>query len=300
MKVLVYGVEGIGKSTFGAAAPDCLILSPEDGTNKIPAFGRLSPSTWGEMIGLLEDLARDQHHYKSVAIDTLDWLEPLCWRHVADAAGKESIEAFGFGKGYTAALDAWRIFLARLQALQAKRMNVILVAHSIVKSFKNPDADVGDYDRYQLKLHDKASGLIKEWADFVLFANHELASVAVDPKKPEGPKKGVTSKKHVLYCRRTAAFDAKSRLWIDSGIQFSWSDFYAATQAAEDLQARFETAVAGLDAETREGIRRDMAKHSYEPKFVESIIAWAASAAPAPAVKAPAPTAAIVAAPASK
>ncbi len=284
LKILLYGVEGIGKSTFGAAAPASCLICPEAGTtNRIAAFGRLSPTSWEDLMVYLEQLATDPHDYKSVSIDSLDWLEPMCWAHVCQRGGKGSIEEFGYGKGYTAALDAWRVFLARLQTLQtARKMHVILIAHSVVKPFKNPDADVGDYDRYQLKLHDKAAGLMKEWAEFVLFANHEQASVDAGPNR----KKGVTSKKHVLYTRRTAAYDAKTRLWIPSEIQLSWSDFHMATLAAEDLQQRYEVVIRGVDGETQAQVARDLAANHYEPKFVERVIGWLGEPAPEP----PAPT----------
>ena len=221
VRVLVYADGGVGKSTFAAAAPNPIFLAPEDGLVNIDAVA-LAPPTWSEAMASLEWL--DELSYGTIVIDSLDWLEPLCWAHVCKRGGKEDIEAFGYGKGYVAALDEWRVMLAHLSRLRSKGMSVILIAHAVAKLFKNPEGD--DFDRWTIKLHDKAAGLIKEWCDVVAFAQYETNTYEKD-----GRVKGISTGKRILRVQRTAAFDAKTRYAMPASIPLDWASF---AQAVKD------------------------------------------------------------------
>jgi hypothetical protein len=217
-RVLGYGPEGSGKSSLGAGADNPAFLCAEDGTANLDVVRLPEPTTWDEVFDCLELLkAPELADRKTLVVDTLDWLEPLIWNHVAKKAGKTSIEDFGFGKGYVAALDEWRKFLAALERLRRERgMWIVLLAHSVVKNFQNPEGD--NYDRYQLKLNEKASGLVKEWCDEVLFMRFETYTF----KETEKAKaKGVSSGERVMHTVRTAAFDAKNRCNLPEQITFT-------------------------------------------------------------------------------
>ena len=285
LRIVVHGVEGVGKTTLAANAPKCLILGAEDGTAEIPVYGRLVPDSWAAMLDILDQLRTDEHNYRSVAIDTLDWLEPMCWAHVCTAAKKPDIEAFGYGKGYIAALSEWRVFLAKLQALiTGKRMNVILIAHSVCKGFKNPDADQGDYDRYMLKLHEKTSGLVKEWAKAVLFCNYERATVEKD-----GRNKGVDTGKRMMYTRMSAKHDAKNRLWLQAEIPLSWAALIRAIKSGEDLRKRWAEALDKVDDRARAEAQEFIEQEDYDPvkiaETIEGLKALAANVSPSAPVQ---------------
>ncbi|MFH0899059.1 MAG: ATP-binding protein [Pseudomonadota bacterium] len=234
LRVLLYGVEGVGKSTFAAGAPAPIFVGPEDGVP--PALAdvpRFHPPTgewsWQDALDAIHALTVEQHTYAALAIDTLDWLEPLCWRHICARDGQPSIESYGYGKGYVAALDEWRVFLASLEKLRAaKPMHVVLLAHSWIKAFKDPESD--GYDRYQLKLHDKAAGLLKEWSDMVLFSNHETC-VHVDAKTKRA--RGIGTGARLIYTQRRAAFDAKNRHDLPETLPLAWEDLFAATRTRQ-------------------------------------------------------------------
>lgn len=252
IRVLVYGTEGIGKSTFGADAPSPIFLASEDGTAHLDVARFPEPQSWSDALDAVRVLATEPHDYRTLVIDTLDWLEPLCWAHVCAVAKKPDIEAFGFGKGYVAALDEWRLLLSRLDALRERTgMHVVLLAHSVVRTFKNPDADVGDFDRYELKLNAKAGGLLKEWADAVLFAQHETCSREVN-----GKTRGVSTGARLVHTERRAAFDAKNRYGLPESFPLSWADFAEGVAAhkpadAKLLRAEIEAYVAQLDEADR-------------------------------------------------
>jgi hypothetical protein len=239
IRALLYGVEGIGKSTFAAHAPKPIFLGSEDGTSELDIARFPEPKTWAEVFFSIAELGSNDHDFKTLVIDTLDWLEPLCWDHLCqrpDAKGKrrESIEDFGYGKGYSAALEEWRKLVAMIERVRAaKSMHLILLAHSWIKPFKNPDGD--DYDRYELKLHPKAGGLIKEWCDCVLFANYETFT-----DDSTGRSKGVSTGRRVMHSQRTAAWDAKNRYTLPETMELSWPEFANAVRAHRKTEQQQE------------------------------------------------------------
>lgn len=250
MRVLLYGVEGVGKSTFAASAPSPIFLAAEDGTAQLDVARFPEPERWADVLEALEELRTAEHSYKTVVVDTLDWLEPLCWAEIvarAQSSKITSIEDFGFGKGYVAALDEWRSLLARFERLRAERgMHVIFLAHSWIKTFKNPED--ADYDRYELKLHAKAGGLLKEWADAVLFARYETFSNTDEKTKRT---RGVSTGARVLHTQRMAAWDAKNRYDLPETLPLDWSAFADAVRAAAPLDpAKLRARITSLLAKT--------------------------------------------------
>jgi hypothetical protein len=226
-RAMIYGPEGVGKTTFGANAPNPIFLGAEDGTAQLDAVRFPAPESWADILDAIQTLTVDQHDYKTLVIDTLDWAEPMLWAHICKRDEKKDIEDYGYGKGYAAALDEWRVFLGALERLRkARGMHVVLVAHSWLKPFKNPEGE--DFDRYELKLHPKAGGLLKEWCDAVLFANYETAA-KVDKKTKR--VRGVDTGMRLVHTERRAAYDAKNRYSLPETLPLSWADFEAAVRA---------------------------------------------------------------------
>jgi hypothetical protein len=248
MRVLTYGLEGVGKSSFAAGAPGAIFLDVDRGTAKLDVRRFPQPEEWLDVMEAIGELTNAQHPYKTLVVDTLDALESLCWRHVCAAKRVASIEDFGYGKGYSAALDTWRTLADALERLRAHRgMHVVLVAHSWIKGFKNPAGD--DFDRYELKLHAKASGFWREWCDAVLFATHETHTYEV-----KGRTKGIMSGARVLYTERCAAWDAKNRYDLPAKLPLDWASFADAVeaQAPDDpgrLRARIDRMLDQLGPE---------------------------------------------------
>lgn len=270
VRVLLYGPEGVGKSTFGANAPEPIFLAAEDGTAQLDVARFPEPRTWGEAFEAIETLRNEEHPYRTLVVDTVDWLEPMCWDAVCEKAPKDkqgrrpqSIEDFGFGKGYTAALDEWRRFLAAIEGMRnARGMNVVMLAHSWTKTFKNPEDE--DYDRYELKLHAKAGGLLKEWCDAVLFARFEtFANTDTRTKRTRGISTGA----RVIHTQRAAAYDAKNRYDLPPTIPLDWQAFHDATKAhrpasPEQLVARIEKLLEAADDVLRARVRAAVQKAS--------------------------------------
>jgi hypothetical protein len=238
MRLLVYGIEGVGKSTFAAAAPAPIFLGAEDGTSELDVERFPQPTTWLDALEAVSELTTAAHDYQTLVIDTLDWLEPLCWAHVCresrDDNGRpyQSIEDFGYGRGYVAAHDQWRRLASDLETLRTKRhMHIILLAHSAIRTFRNPAGD--DFDRYELKLHKIPSGYWREWSDAVLFASHDLNTV-----KKAGRVRGQMGQQRILHTERTAAWDAKNRYDLPPRLALDWQEFADAAAAHRPADRR--------------------------------------------------------------
>ena len=269
MRVLVHGIEGVGKSTFAAGAPAPVFVDIEGGTSRLNVKRFPRPETWLDVMEALAILTNGEHAYETLVIDTIDALEALNWHYLCaskrDRSGKPygSIEDFGYGKGYTAALDLWRQFVTALDRLRDKRrMHVVLVAHSWIKAFKNPAGD--DFDRYELKLHAKASGFLREWCDAVLFATHETHTYEAN-----GRTKGIMSGARVVHTERCAAWDAKNRYDLPPKLALDWLSFAEAVDAqAPDDPARLRKRI--------ERMLGELAPH--KPDLAEQVAASAEAA----------------------
>jgi len=232
--VLLYGVDGVGKSTFGANAPSPIFLGPEDGLGLLDVARFPSPSTWADIKAAVSDLIHEDHEYKTLVIDSLDWIEPLVWASVCKADGVASIEQVdgGFGKGYVQAVEQWNEFIKQLTRLR-KKMHIVLIAHSQIRVFNDPAED-GQYDRYLLKLNEKAGAKFREACDCVFFANFETRIVK---KKGQSKAKAFGDGARVMFTERRPAFDAKNRFDLPYQMPLSWSEFFDCVEKAQPAGA---------------------------------------------------------------
>lgn len=203
-----YGPEGIGKTTLASQCPGAIVLDTEDGSNYLDV-ARVSCPDWLAFTDAMHELTRDQQGFKTVVIDSADWLERLLIEHILKRAGKKSIEDFGFGKGYTHVAEEFARVLGLADGLIAKGINVIFVAHSKVVRCSPPDQDEG-YDRWELKLTKQTAPLLKEWCDLLLFCNYRLKLV----EGQDGRTRAKGGKERVMYAERSAALDAKNRFGL--------------------------------------------------------------------------------------
>lgn len=241
IRVVMYAPEGLGKTTFASRAPAPVFIASEDGTSHLDVQRLPDVDTWRGVLEALSELESGAHDYQTVVLDTADWLEPMIWAHICESEGKKSIEDFGYGKGYTAALAEWRRLCHALDRLRAARkMNAIILAHSHVKTFKNPAGE--DFDRYELKVHAKAAGVLKEWCDAVLFAEYETLV-----REKDGKRKGVSNGARIVHTERTAAWDAKNRFDLPAILPLDWDAFAAAIVVGQPASpAEFEAKIDAL------------------------------------------------------
>jgi hypothetical protein len=181
----------------------------------------------GELFAQLRTLQVEKHDFQTVVLDSLDWIEPLIWKAVCDEGKVENIEQFGGGyaKGYVRALDLWRTLIKELAVLN-QNMHVLLIGHAQIKSFQDPELPTA-YDRYQLKINDKAAALVREAADAVLFARFETELV-----RSQGAKAKVRGEgKRIMYTESRPGFDAKNRFTLPFVMPLDWKTFGDAIRA---------------------------------------------------------------------
>lgn len=225
-RVLLYGVQGIGKSSWGAQAPSAIFLPTEDGLDDIECTRLPLAASYADFMASIETLYTEPHDYKSLVVDSLDWLEQLIWQEVCRVRRISSIEDVGYGKGYILAVDLWRKVLEGLSALRADRgMMIILIAHSKIESFKNPEGD--DFDRYQPRLHKFAAAVLQEWCDEVLFATYQTYTKAQPTGFGQVTAKGIGSGARVMRTTERPAHMAKNRLALPDELPFSWEAYAA-------------------------------------------------------------------------
>jgi len=215
-KVVIYGPEGVGKSTLAGQSPAPVFLDTEGGTHHLDVARFDAAATWEEITASIGQLGKTEHPFRTLVIDTADWLEKRLAEHLCRKSNKESIEDFGYGKGWVILTEEFARFLNSLDALTARGMHIVFLAHATVKKFEAPD-QAGSYDRFELKLSKSVAPLLKEWADVVLFANY-VTRIA---EKDTGKTRGVGGKERVLYATHTAAYDAKNRHGLPDKLPFS-------------------------------------------------------------------------------
>lgn len=221
-KVVIYGPEGIGKSTFAAQFPSPLFIDTEGSTNGMNVKRLPKPTTWSYLLQEIDHVKHTPGLCKTLVIDTVDWAERLEIEATCAKYGKKGIEDFGYGNGYVYSAEEIGRFLNSLSDLIEIGINVVLTAHAQLRKFEQPD-EMGAYDRWELKLGKKTSSqtspLIKEWADMVLFVNYKTVSVAVDNK---GKKHKAQGGKRVMYTTHHPCWDAKNRDNLPEEMEFNY------------------------------------------------------------------------------
>ncbi len=233
-RVMLYGVHGVGKSTFGAMAEKPIFITTEEGTNDIECDRFPLAAKYGDVLAALSSLYSEEHDYQTIVIDSLDWLERLIWVEVCAKRGVETIEDIGYAKGYVFALTQWREILAGLDALRAERgMQVILIAHAAIEKFANPETD--SYDRYAPRLQKQASALVQEWCDEVLFASYRVhtrtSSEGFDRKRTQGIGTG----ERILRTTERPAHVAKNRLNLPDELPLDYRIFAALARGEQPV-----------------------------------------------------------------
>lgn len=224
-KVVIYGPEGIGKSTFASRFPNAIFIDTEGSTKQLDITRTDKPTSWAMLGSQLDYLKANSQllGFKTVVIDTIDWAEQLCIDDICAKHQKKGIEDFGYGNGYVYEKEEFGRFLNGLEDLIEKGINVVLTAHAQLRKFSQPD-EIGEYDRWELKLGKKTgsqiSPLVKEWADMVLFANYKTFAVATDDS---GKKFKAQGGQRVMYTGHHPCWDAKNRHGLESELPFDYA-----------------------------------------------------------------------------
>jgi hypothetical protein len=243
LRMIVAGSPGVGKTTFACSAPDPVVIQTEDGLAPLIQAGILPESlprfplatSYADVMDALGALYQEEHSFKTLVLDSLDWLEPLVWAQCCADNGTDSVEKIngGYGKGWLELDRYWKAVLDGFNALRLQRgMNILLTAHTEVKRQESPDSP--SFDRYVLKLHKRAHALLEEWADIIGTARFKLLISTETKGSGKGAQKvhkAVGEQERVLYTSEKPSVVAKNRYNLKSEIALSWTAFEAAMAA---------------------------------------------------------------------
>lgn len=216
VKAVVYGPEGVGKTTFASAWPGAVFIDVEGGSNHYDVARMPRPETWKQLLEIVNACA-ELPEIGTVIVDTADAAEALCMRHILFEKKWKSIEDAGYGKGYTYLQEEFGKLLNSLDGCVEAGKNVLIVAHAQIRKFEQPD-ELGAYDRWELKLQKKDAPLVKEWSDLLLFANYKTDTM----KDDSGKYRATGGKRRMMYTSHTAAYDAKNRFGLADELPFEF------------------------------------------------------------------------------
>lgn len=222
-RLFIYGIPGLGKSTFASESPSPIFLGAEGGTSRLDVKRLPEPDKWEDVFDAIDFLLKSKHEYKTFILDPINWFEPLCNEYVCrnnkqDGKTLKDVEDFGYGRGHALARTEWRRLLKALELVLEKNINIIIIAHSQIKTFKNP---VGpDFDRYRPFMNDKSADLLMQWSEDVLFVEREILTY-----EKKGRVRGTDSGVIIMHTIESAGWCAKNRSNIPPVLPLSWDSY---------------------------------------------------------------------------
>lgn len=221
VKVCVYGVEGIGKTTFASQFPAPLFFDLDKGSAQLDVSRVTDITSWPLLMSNIKEVYDNPSICKTLVIDTADAAERMCIDYICGKYNKKGIEDFGYGAGYTYLTEEFARFLVQLDACIGQGINVVVLAHAILKTVTLPE-EMGTYDHWELKLSSKTTNkvapLVKEWADLLLFANYKTILIE------DGTRKKAAGGKRIMYTTHTTFADAKNRFSLAEELPFDYNE----------------------------------------------------------------------------
>lgn len=266
VRVVVYGPEGIGKTTFASRFPDPVFIDTEGGTGRLPVRRLPAPSSWAMLLDEVAEVAKGRVPCGTLVVDTADWAERLCIRAVCDKAQVKGIEDFGYGKGYVYVKEEFGRLLDALDEVRSSGRHIVVTAHAQITKFEQPD-EMGAYDRWSMKTSKQVAPLLREWCDMLLFANYK--TIVVRDGEGKNAKSKAQGGRRVMYTSHHPCWDAKNRFGLAPELPFEYESIVSALGAAAPAVSAAASSVA---------------KPSNTPIMVEDV-------PPAPPVKEQAPAA---------
>lgn len=218
-RVMLYGPHGLGKTTFGASAPNPVFLMTEDGLGKLSIDHFPLAQCYQDVLDAIGALYEGEHGFQTVVLDSADWLDNLIW---TDINTKYDAKDLAYGKGAVIAADYWRNVLSGFAALRDKHsMATVILAHCQIKRFDSPEVE--PYERYQPKLQDRSSALVQEWCDMVLFTNFRTVVKHEEVGFDKKVSRGITTGERLMYTTEKPAYLAKNRYGLPESLPLSWA-----------------------------------------------------------------------------
>ncbi len=271
-KAVLYGPEGIGKTSFAAKAPNPLFIDTEGSTTRLNVRRLPAPQSWAMVLEQVQWVIYNPQVCSTLVVDTADWAQRLCTDAVCARLKISGIEDLGYGKGYAYVYEEFGRLLNLLDQVIDRGINVIVTAHAAMRKFEQPD-EMGSYDRWELKLNNSQkcsiANMVKEWADMVLFANYETIVV-----KNENKKGKAQGGQRVMYTAHHPCWDAKNRFDLPEKLPLDYEKV-----AHCFLQPAANAATAPTESPTVEmdgippALRQLMTQYNIQEQDIQRVVA---------------------------
>lgn len=267
-KVVIYGSEGIGKSSLAANFPNPLFIDTEGGTAQMDVRRIDKPQSWEELLAIVQEVAVTPDVCKSLILDTADWAEQLIVTFLCAKYKQNSIESFGYGKGYTYLAEEFTKLLNAFDRVITADIHVVITAHAKMRKFEQPD-EMGAYDRWEMKLSKQVAPLLKEWCDLLLFCNYQTFVVTSEnnTQKAQGGKR-------VMYTSHHPAWDAKNRVHLPEVLELDYKHIahIFAEQPKQSSAAKSDVADK-TEPTAAEVLREVLEKYGVSEEEVRQVVA---------------------------
>lgn len=246
LRFVVAGPEGVGKSTLASKTPNPLFVCAEDGLTGLDHIQRFAPANLDELNKLVDELITDPGDFKTLVVDTTDWLERLICQSVCKRDNKTDIEDYGYGKGYVVMEGELVKLLQKFDLLRQKsRMGIMMLSHVHIRTFNDPRGQ--SYERFEMKGHKRFTGILREWPDAALFCTYEVFQT----KEKGSSREKTIGGERVMHTTWSPAWDAKNRLNLPEVLPLDWDELAKAIKenSSESLRAKIKSlfATAKLD-----------------------------------------------------
>jgi len=243
-RIVLLGVEKIGKSTFaaGSDSPIFLPIKGEEGVDDLDVAKFPRAETFDDVLNAVATLIKEEHEYKTFIIDSISALEPVIWQHLCDEDGVDNIESYqkGFGKGYTASVNKLRDLMEGLDMLRKKGISVVVIGHVKVKRFDDPLGE--SFDQYQSDIQEKMALTLQRWSDSILFCNSETIVKTEDVgfKKEKKSGKDLTGARFLFTQKRPGHPGGGRGVYgrLPYKLPLSWGAFTDAASEAASITAQ--------------------------------------------------------------
>ncbi len=202
--IVCHGPIGIGKTEWAAAGltlEEGVFLHhvKEQGINDlkksedVPAdTPTLQFDSWMDLLAILNEIAGDdiRDDMNFVAIDSLTWVEQICYEHVCSTDFGNNWSTKGFYDHWAgprmAANRYWPAMIEVMEEIVQQGKTVVCIAHTKSKEVNNPGGT--NYDQWVPEMDRDSFKLFTIWAQHVLFFNYRI-----EVDKPNPRSKGTVS-----------------------------------------------------------------------------------------------------------
>lgn len=166
--MLIYGRPKIGKSTLCSCFPDALFIATEPGLRGL-SVNKVNVTSWETFIDVFTEIAKGEHNYKTIVIDTADKMLKLIRDYVVKGAGVNSIGDLGHGKGYTESREILSETIDRMASLP---YGLIFVSHCVTEVV---ETKLDKYNRWTITVGaEKDNDILMNLMDIILFMDSKI------------------------------------------------------------------------------------------------------------------------------